>query len=112
MEALIRNAKEQIASLDRNSRITDCENSIKFLEAKVLRIEKVLKSIPSNYVVPKQAKVLLEKEVCKRCQSIDKHYEGLVESNKKKIANIQAAQEKDNFENRFLLKRIVCGLRQ
>lgn len=101
--------EESAKHLDRNSRVAECENSIKFLEAKIKKIEIILKDIPARYVMPKASKVLLEKpEKCTKCEDLKHKYISQIEALIKKKEVIRLKEQETDVEHSFLLRRVVA----
>lgn len=122
------NAKEMLEEFsnsaihsDRNSRLTELENTVKFLEAKISKIEKAIKDIPTNYVLPAKNRKALEVTSCKQCTHLKQqnegyesklrkqkvYYEERVELAKEGNKKHLALMEQDKEEFKFLMMRVV-----
>jgi len=108
VKEMLEKIKNEIPNMDRNSRITDLENGYAYLEAKVKKIEAIIKEIPANFVIPKKLEKIVNSDVCKKCQNIDKHWSGVIESMKIKNKTLTDKMTEDNRNYRFLLQRVVA----
>lgn len=108
MNNLLQKIKEEIPNMDRNSRIADLENGYIYLEAKIKKIESIIKEIPANFVIPKKLEKVVNSEICKKCNNIDSHWSGVVKSMKDKNKTLSDRLTEDNIKHRFLLQRVVA----
>lgn len=121
MSKMLSEFEESAKHLDRNSRVSECENSIKFLEAKVKKLEMICKNIPAHYVMPMGIKKKVNELTCGKCKNSDEEISSLKkklvaqrELYEKKIEN-SVNVKKAHWENlelqdktlRFLLMRVV-----
>lgn len=119
---MLQGFSESNLHLDRNSRVSECENAIKFLEAKFKKLEMICKNIPAHYVMPMGVKKKVNEIACGRCNqaeeranSLAKKYEALKAHNEKRFEN-SVNMKKAHYdkmmlvdsEHGFLLKRIVA----